>query len=363
MVPVARELAANGAAVEFSSSGEGTRFLVNHGFRCNELPHLDVSWSPTGEFSALDTARSFPLLSLLFLKQLSSEIVSMRKFGADGVLSDSVLSSVIAGKLLQKKVVTVINQLRLESSPTTPNWARKLLTAGSIAVANEFWDMSDRILLPDLPPPYTISERNLWSIGRIAKRSRYIGFLVPATENSEDPVTLKLANEKKLKIFWQISGPEDTKAGLVTRATQIASAMGPHAVSIISLGKPSGSSKPKELPWGWMYEWCPVKDRLLQLADIIVSRSGNVSIAQFIRNAKPSILVPIPKQAEQEGNASKAEKLGIAIKIRQSSLEMESFKQGIERVRTDHITSKVREVNSVALQYDPVAEVVSELRG
>jgi UDP:flavonoid glycosyltransferase YjiC (YdhE family) len=320
-----------------------------------------VTWTETGEFSALDTARRFPFLMSLFLKQINLEIRYIRRFDADRVLSDSVLSTVLAGKLARKKVVTLINQLRLESSQTTPHWARQLLTAGSIAVPNELWNLSDGILLPDLPPPYTISERNLWSAGRIAKRCRYIGFLVPGTAYSEDHVTRQLAEEKKLKIYWQISGPEATKPGLQRRAIEISSMIRDRAVSVIALGRPTGSITPRKTDWGWIYEWCEVKDRLLDLADIVVSRSGHTTVAQFIKNSKASILVPIPKQAEQEGNASKADKLGIAVKIPQSALNLDSLTRAAERLQNANVASKLTEISSIANRYNPVAEIVSEL--
>ena len=36
--------------------------------------------------------------------------------------------------------------------------------------------MAEKLLIPDLPPPYTIAEHNIWNLESVKKKMHYIGF-------------------------------------------------------------------------------------------------------------------------------------------------------------------------------------------
>ncbi len=359
MLTVARLLHAGGDSVRFSSSGEAVTLIKKEGYRCYPLPLVDVSWKEDGRFSALDTTRSFPMMAGRFTAQIRAEARNITSFGADVVLSDSMLSTVIASRLAKTKVVTVLNQLRLESSARTPHLAASMISAGTVSIGASLWRLSDAILLPDLPAPYTISERSLWASG--GAKHRYIGFLIPSRRDLKDPLVEKVRGEKRLKVYWQISGPQMTRAPLIAKAFEVALSLKESVVSIVSGGNPSGKVDPKRMPFGWFYEWCPVKDSMLEVADLVVSRAGHTSIAQFILNERPSLLVPIPQQTEQEGNAAKAAKLGIAVKIAQNELTPRTFLGAVERLRDEKTAKRLREVSKVARSLDAVSEIMKAI--
>lgn len=345
--------------MRFSSSGEAATLIRKEGYRCHPLPLVDVSWREDGRFSALDTTRSFPVMAGRFTKQIREETRNIASFGADVVLSDSMLSTVIASRLAMTKVVTVLNQLRLESSSRTPQFAASMISAGTISIGTTLWGLSDAILLPDLPAPYTISERSLPASAGV--KCKYVGFLTPPKEDSRDPLVEMLKAEKKLKAYWQISGPQKTRAPLVAKAFEVAQFMKEKVVSIVSGGNPSGKVEPKRTPFGWFYEWCPAKDSMLEVADLVVSRAGHTSIAQFILNERPSVLVPIPQQTEQEGNALKAEKLGIAVKIDQKELTPRTFLEALGRLRDGKTAKRLHDVSMVARSLDAVSEIMKAI--
>jgi UDP:flavonoid glycosyltransferase YjiC (YdhE family) len=361
MLAVARVLSASGESVRFSSSGDAVNLIKNCGYPCETLPLVDVSWHEEGRFSALGTARNFPLILARFTLQVNIEAGLISSFAPDVVISDSMLSTVLASRLNGVRIVTVLNQLRLEASSRTSLTVAKMISAGSVSLVDSLWDLSDEILLSDLPPPYTISERNLWSSGRAARRAKYVGFAVSPAQSLEDPVTRALARESRPVIYWQVSGPPVTRAPLVRRAQEFADATRDEFVSIISAGNPSGSRVPAKTSFGWYYEWCEVRDTLQKLATVVVSRAGHSSIAQCIVGEKPSILVPIPMQTEQEGNAAKAERLGISVHLDQRFLSLQSYEDAIARLRQGVVSQKLREIGAFARNFDATSEIAKSV--
>jgi len=359
MLSVARHLEAGGDSVKFSSSGDAVTLIRNEGYACSSLPLVDVSWKDDGRFSALDTARSFPQNAGRFTRQMRQEARNITSFRADSVLSDSMMATVIAAKLAKTRVVTVLNQLRLESSRKTPQIAASMISAGTVSIGAALWNLSDAILFPDLPEPYTISERNLWPSE--SGKSRYVGFLTPPKDPTRNPLAERLKGEKRLKVYWQVSGPSKTRAPLISAAFRIADSLKHRVLSVVSGGDPSGDVEPKEMPFGWFYEWCPGKDSILEMADFVVSRAGHTSIAQFILNEKPSLLVPIPQQTEQEGNAEKAERLGIAVRVQQDDLSPRTFSEASEMLLGGRVGEKLREVSAVARRLDAKTEIAKAL--
>jgi UDP:flavonoid glycosyltransferase YjiC (YdhE family) len=361
MLAVGRVLSDRGESVRFSSSGEAVNLVKNSGYPCESLPLVDVSWHEEGRFAALDTARDFPKILARFVLQVKIEAGLISSFSPHAVISDSMLSTVLASRMNGVKVVTVLNQLKLESSSLTPQTVAKLISAGSISLVDSLWDLSDEILLADLPRPYTISERNLWSSGRAAGRARYVGFATPPAQSLEDPVSRALAKETRPIIYWQVSGPPVTRAPLLRRAQEFAYSTKDDFVSVISAGNPAGSRTPLKTSFGWYYEWCEVRDTLQNLATVVVSRAGHSSIAQYIEGEKPSLLVPIPMQSEQEGNAAKAERLGISVRLDQRGLTLQLFEDAVARLRQNEVSQKLKEIGAFARSFDATSEIAKSV--
>ena len=361
MLAVARVISQSGDSVFFSSSGDAVDLIRNSGYPCENLPLVDVSWKEDGRFSSLDTARDFPLILARFIQQIKIETGIISSLNPDVVLSDSMLSTVVASRMAGVKIVTVLNQLRLEASSGTPQMLAKMISAGSVSLVDRLWDLSATILLSDLPPPYTISERNLWSSGRAAAKARYVGFAISPAQNSEDGVTRVLARERKPMIYWQVSGPRTTRAPLLRCAQRFAEATRDQFITVVSAGNPVGSRVPVKTSSGWYYEWCEVKDTLQRLATVIVSRAGHSSIAQYIIGGRPSLLVPIPMQTEQEGNAAKAERLGISLYIDEASLSLETYEDAIARLQEEAVGQKIKELGAFARNFDATAEIAKSV--
>jgi UDP-N-acetylglucosamine--N-acetylmuramyl-(pentapeptide) pyrophosphoryl-undecaprenol N-acetylglucosamine transferase len=361
MMAVSQRLVNEGCKVMFSSSSEATGYIRKHGFACNDIPLVDVVFTETGNFSATHTMKVAPWLILKVFQQAGMEARNIIRFRPDVVLSDSQISTVMASKILGLNSVTVLNQLKLVSSPKTPPILAKLLSSGSISVGNEFWELSDRILFPDLPPPFTISDRNLWGAGSAGARAEYIGFLTPPRSDFVDAETSKIMQSPRKMIFWQVSGPPKTRTTVLPKVMKVASLLKDDYLSIISAGDPMGTNAPRPFEGGFVYDWCPSKDALLDRCDVFVSRAGHVTISELILRGKASILVPIQAQMEQMGNAAKAEKLGVAVDLPEERLTEGYFRDALSRLEAQKTTKKAAELKEYASGFDAIGSIVSAL--
>jgi len=365
MAALAGELTASGDEVMFSSSGEVTKWLQSKGYRCNDLPLVDVVFTDVGAFSATETMKFFPFIVARMYKQVQREVANLGRFAPQVVLSDTMASTAVASRLLGIRTVAVLNQLRLISSPRTPKAVAKLLSGGSIAVGSLFWDLCDEILVPDLPPPYTISERNLWNAGRASERARYIGFLTPKPTAGAgiDLLPEKWRGEKRRrKVFWQISGPPATRRPFLARALAAAEALEEDYLFAITAGNPGGQTSPSPVRGGFLYQWCNISSALIDSCDTVVSRAGHVSISDYILRAKPSLLVPIQAQTEQMGNADKAKRLGVATAVDETKLDPNAVGDALRELSSEGYSRRAQEMRRVAEAYDAVGTIVQVLR-
>ncbi len=365
MSALAQELVSSGDKVMFSSSGEVTMWLRKKGYSCNDLPLVDVAFKRTGAFSATETLKFLPRISAHFFEQLRLEVANLERFAPQVVVSDSVASTIVASKLLGVRTISILNQLRLISSPRTPRTIAKFLTAASVAVGSAFWNLYEEILIPDLPPPHTISEMNLWNAGRASAKAKYIGFLTPkrATAQEGDDLLEKWRREsKRRRVFWQISGPPATRKPFLTKALEAAKALRDGHLFVITAGNPGGPSSPTPVPGGYLYQWCNSSSDFIDCCDLVVSRAGHVSVSDYILRGKPALLVPIPAQTEQMGNANKAQKLGVAIAIEERALDPQAVGEALKELSADRYAERVLEMKRLAESYDALRSILDVLR-
>ena len=359
MLEIAHELAARGAELEFSSSGEVASLIESKGYRCNEIPLADVRYSDAGEFLVKDTILDSPIILARTMKQFASELRSIGRFAPDAVLSDSALPTAIAGKLLRIPTFTVLNQLSLTSSHGRKSAPSRLFSVGMSAGMGKLWELSDRVFLPDLPPPHTISEKNLWGSG--VDNTSYVGFLFSRERHEPDQAAAEFARSAKPKVFWQVSGPPMTRGAFLESALDYCRGLSDEFTFVVSGGDPTGSTAPRKLGPVWFYEWCNIADVYFRACDVVVSRAGHGTIAQALVSAKPMLLVPIPKQPEQEGNADKAARLGTSIVLQQQELTPDSVRKALRSLSGGPFREKARALGEVASGSDARSAIVAAM--
>jgi len=356
MLEVAKELRSRNALVEFSSSGEVASLIRGHGYLCNDLPLADVRYSESGAFLLKETLIAYPTILARTYRQLGEEVANIERFGPDVVLSDSALPTVLAAKILRVPAYTVLNQLNLTSSHGNKGLLSRLLSVGISAATGKLWEFSDEVLLPDLPPPYTISEKNLW--GSNVEKTRYVGFLAPSEGGGPDHAAAEFIKDKRPRIFWQVSGPPKTRSSFLRMAMEYSEALAVKYSFVVSGGDPMASTIPTRFRGGWYYGWCGIAEFYFKACDLVVSRAGHGTIGQAILWSKPSLLVPIPKQPEQEGNAEKAAKLGVSIWHRQEQLTVDVLEKSFNALLNGDYRASTKRFGDIARRFDAKADIV-----
>lgn len=316
--------------IRFSSFGEASFYIRGQGYDCNIVPPVEFHWGKTGEFSVKNNIGKIPQWLINLPWQVNQELKYLKKFNPHVVVSDSRLSPLIASNILEIPRILVINQIKLLLTPRLREFkAAKIFETCNAELMGGMWNIADKILIPDLPPPYTISEETINSVKSIKNKMNYIGFATPHFELDHSSI-LKLREQLKIDytkpvIFVHISGPKDTRLPVINSLIDILKNQTDFQI-IISEGKANGNIEPKKIHENiWYYEWCPYRDEIFSISDILVIRGGHTAISQAIRFGKPFISIPIDNHGEQLSNAEKIERLGIGRKISSKSIEADIF--------------------------------------
>lgn len=358
MVLIGRKLQKEGISLVYSSSFDAVEYIRRAGFSCFEVPGIDVPWTSYGAFSGLPKMfRKVPSMAKTFLRQLRAELRNIKRLGSKLVISDTRLSAVVASFLCKVPSLTVTNQLRILPPPEHDSLITSFVAMLSVDRLTQLWVLSDLILVPDLPPPYTIAERNLWGIRSAKRKMKYVGFTTidhKVQPDKVDKLRKFLGIEKgKPLVFAQISGPLVTKLPLIKMLIDAVRLCKGRYQFIISEGSPGNSPEPMRFDGGWYFKWCPYKDELFSMADLVVIRGGHSSITQAISFAKPMLVIPIIAHSEQLGNASKVERLGLGFMLRQEELNPSKLYEALDLiVNDDKYYKKAIKMKEVASLYD-----------
>ena len=369
LVMVADHLRQNDINIQFSSYGEAVRYVSLRGYKCATVSPVEFAWSMEGGFSVKDSIANVPLWFANFSKQVNQETRNILKYNPDVVVSDSRLSPLMAAKLLKVPSIVILNQIKLLLSPRLHE-----ITASRIfeSLIGEFlgslWAMADRVLVPDLPPPYTLSAHNIWDVGSSSRKVEYIGFASPRpTVNNED-VTKVLDNlgfdKSRPLVFVHVSGPIQTRSALLKTAVETAKILDPKIQFVISAGNPGGRSYPIRIGrLSWYYEWCPVRDEIFAACDLLVLRGGHVALSQAIQFGKPVVTVPIENHGEQLGNSAKISELGAGIMLHPKGLRPEQLGEAMKRVLGNRgYNKKAGELKRLAETLNGVDNIVQIVR-
>ncbi|MEM2237173.1 MAG: UDP-N-acetylglucosamine--N-acetylmuramyl-(pentapeptide) pyrophosphoryl-undecaprenol N-acetylglucosamine transferase [Candidatus Caldarchaeum sp.] len=333
---VANELMSRGHKVSFSAYGQAVEYLIRHGFQPVKVPGVSYGVGWDGGISVKQTIKNNLFLPFKIASQTAAEIACLNELDADVVLSDTRASAVLAAKILGKPVVTMLNQYNLLLQTTRYRWLAEM-TQHTVQAPTLVWNMSDMIVIPDLPPPYTISERTLGIPEKQREKTVFAGPLVEKLSLSRNDLTALRssygAEHKPLVVIVVSGGPLEKKV-LVDWFLSIADGLSDDYAYVLSTANPM-SSETRKVGRLRVYGWVEDLDRLLMAADLVVGRSGLTLISKCIAYGKKMLLIPTPHHAEQWHNAEKAMKIGACKIIDQNSLNPTFFERMVELVFKD----------------------------
>ena len=366
--PIARKLEQNHVQLLFSTYGEGIDYVKREGFPLIEAPPVGFRVKPDGSIDFRQTAiNPGPFLaSLMLLNQIDAEVKSIEAFKPDVVVSDSRASSLLAARLLRIPRICMLNQFQ----PIVPRRTHLLRLARfadivSLTLIGKIWSSVKALLIPDFPPPYTISVGNLTIPKSYRKNVKLIGPILPQQpkelrSKEELRKQLKLPMDKPM-IFAPLSGPTSEKAFVTEVLRKILLDFPDEYEIIMSFGYPNADNTPVRHGNVTIYKWIPNRFEFLKACDMAIGRAGHGTITQCMCYGKPMILIPTPGHTEQISNARQAENLGVARIMLQDHLSKQRLLERVKETLGNEMVQKAKEVQEEALKHDGLENAVKEI--
>jgi UDP-N-acetylglucosamine--N-acetylmuramyl-(pentapeptide) pyrophosphoryl-undecaprenol N-acetylglucosamine transferase len=196
----------------------------------------------------------------------------------------------------------------------------------------------------------------------------YVGFTTPKSYITQERISnvangLGLDRSKPI-IFIHVSGPLETRMPIIRTTINACKQLRNNIQYIISEGRPKGNPEPKKLSGlGWYYEWCPVRDEIFAMSNLVVLRGGHVAISQAIRFGKPIITIPIENHGEQLGNSEKIVKIGLGLMLKSKQLNANQVAAAIHQVLDDSkYQEKANELMKLTEKLNGIDNVVEIIR-
>jgi UDP-N-acetylglucosamine--N-acetylmuramyl-(pentapeptide) pyrophosphoryl-undecaprenol N-acetylglucosamine transferase len=257
---------------------------------------------------------------------------NIRDISPDILISDGDINALRLAHRWRIPSVYITNMIR-------PSYGFSAFLNPGERLVERYVKFCSKIIIPDNPPPYTISEYSIGNLDKIGLTGKveFIGSFV-------DTKYVKGAQEH---IFAPVSGPSGTKAKIIKILFPVLEKFKTRC--IISLGIP-GEKASAKIGDCEVHTWLSKEERqeYMKNAKFVIFSGGHITCFETIKYAKPSIC--IPTQSEQLGNAAKLQDLHCSIKVKnRSELEkavekMEKEKESFERsmLILNKVSSKVR---------------------
>jgi UDP-N-acetylglucosamine--N-acetylmuramyl-(pentapeptide) pyrophosphoryl-undecaprenol N-acetylglucosamine transferase len=339
-----KRLEHNGHEVYFFSGGKAYQLLRKE-FK-NVYPCTPVAWCENAH--GIDTAASlinivFPLPIFNYEKrefETKNSIVMetthryydlrrhIKKMKPDLIVADGDLHALRLAHRWKFPVVYITNLTR-------PSYGFSPILNPGERFTERYVKQCLKIIIPDVPPPYTVCEYNLSSLDSMDIREK-----VEFTGGFLDMAPVQGAEEH---IFAPVSGPFGTRVKLTQMILPVLKEL--KVKSVVSLGLP-GEKKTVHVGNCVVHTWLSAQERqeCMRNARLIIFSGGHITCLETVKYAKPSVC--IPTQPEQLGNAVKLQNLGCSI-LAQSTEQLKRAVQRIEEQK-QQFKRKVEALNRFA---------------
>lgn len=348
-VPIANEVQRRGGDVMISTYLEGVDYAAHHGFDVVEAPEIYLVTDSTGSIDLKATVSTHGITALrTLLQQILFEIEQIITFKPDIIFSDTRVSTIIAARLLGKQCIVLLNQFlpRAPRDEDTNFW--KMVDGTVMTVLGRIWTMATRVIIPDLPEPYTISLDSLRAPKRYGAKMDLVGSIlgVKPEDNIDSSIIRKRlgVREDQILVYAGISGPRLERMPLIHKLTPIFKEFPDRFHVVMSMGNPDGGNEPRRVGNLTMIPWIIDRYSFLNACDVVISRGGHETIMQSIGYMKPSIIIPTPRHPEQYGNARRAKEIGVAEAMHQRDVSVASLVKVIDHLLNNSSVRNLKEM-------------------
>ncbi len=335
----------------FSTYLEGVRYLSNHGFNVVTAPEIYLETDNTGsiDLKATVSARGLTVFITL-MRQIQFEIQQMQAFKPDVVFSDTRISTIIASRFMRIPCILVLNQFlpRAPREKDTNFW--KVFDGMVMTVLGRIWALSNRVIIPDFPMPYTISVDSLRAPRRYGAKMDLVGSILGVKPEDQDVSKVREelgVRDDQILIYAGISGPRTERIPLIQLLAPIFRDFPDRFHVVMSMGNPHGGNTPKRMGNLTMIPWIVDRYAYLNACDVVISRGGHETIMQSIGYMKPSIIIPTPRHPEQYGNARRAMEIGVAESMHQRNLSVDALVKRIDHLLGNSSVQVLTEMNTI----------------
>lgn len=322
---MANEFKKKGHNVIFGTWGPAAEYARKERFTCYSLPAIEWVDNPDGSLSLFKTFLNLPRIIYKILKAITFERRILKKEKIAFVFSDMGVGH-IAAKMGGIKSCCMTHQLRLSNKNRFFSFCFEKTMYFIISFADKF--LVNDFKNPDNIFPYSNSRYS---------KAIYIGPLVrkrPHNYPSKDVLKRKLKIKEKLCVIL-ITGPKKSPLALEKRIFALEEKLlRMKDWEFIIRSWSNRKSKGNIIYITWIEDMHEV----IKSADVIVSRAGYSTVCDILCFGKKSILIPQPKQMEQEALAEYLQWMGVAYNISQK--ETEKIPQLLEKIDADKTMGK-----------------------
>jgi UDP-N-acetylglucosamine--N-acetylmuramyl-(pentapeptide) pyrophosphoryl-undecaprenol N-acetylglucosamine transferase len=360
IIPLGKRLEAHGHEIHFFSGGKAYELLKKE-FK-NVYPVQAINWYENNHgilTSASLVNMFFPLplfnneLNRFEMKNSNAyEVIhryydlreNIRELAPDVLVADGDINALRLGMRWKIPSVYVENMIK-------PGYGFASFLSPGVSFLERYYRACDKIIIPDNPMPFTVSEYSIGDIDDmgIADRTEYVGSFI-------DTKPERGAQEH---IFAPISGPVGTRGQLLNTLLPVLEKVKDKCV--ISLGTPGKKASAKIKNYE-LHTWLSQEDRsqAMRNAKYVIFSGGHATCFETIKYGKPSIC--IPTQPEQLGNAAKLEKMNCSIVVKNKK----HLKKALEKMETNlaTFTRNAEELSMVSGRYnglDRAVEIIENL--
>ncbi len=314
IIPLGKRLAAHGHEMFFFSGGKAHEMLqkeFNHVYKCTPISWYENAHGILTSASLINLFFPLPLFNMdknrLEIKNSNAwETIhryydlreNIHDIAPDLLVADGDINALRLAQRWKIPSVYIANMIR-------PSYGFSAFLSPGERVVERYVKQCSKIIIPDNPPPYTISEYSIGNLNKMGLDAKveYIGGFVDTTpvKGSQD------------HIFAPISGPPGTRGKLIKTLIPVLEKL--KTKCIISLGTP-GKKVSAKIGNCALHTWLSVEERqeAMKNSKFVIFSGGHATCFETIKYSKPSIC--IPTQPEQLGNAAKLQNLKCSITVK-----------------------------------------------
>lgn len=379
MLYFAREVR-NFARILFSTYGDGIPPLRREGMRFVECPPIELEYGgPQIKIEPRLFLAKIPQKLFRFFLQILWEIRHIKMFRPDLVISDTRLSTIVAARILGVPSILVADQLHIiipsRDEKLLPRWKLLLKRFAEQVIAIimlKLWSLSNKIVIPDLPPPYDLSrDIHKFALRYIRRKLAFIGPMLSRRIRLSKVDNKDFLREKydvpknKVLVYILISGARYERALMIRaikRLLQSKRSLDDMLEFIISLGNPKGTLRRRIGKNFQIWSWIPDNLEVIAISDVAVIMAGPMTMYEVLFFGKPIIAIPFPQHTQKEANACMLEELGVGRVLRIDDFNYDEIsKQALELVKSAP-TSKLEKIRKLIELFDGVEKLTALVR-